>query len=151
QGDVLADATKEFIRTGDDRILAKTHVLELSPRRLPRIAAFDPPDWTADHPEVRNGLFRAWQETAVQARAQAILRSKGEIDFGVQVRLARVLTNVLTAVSTLVQGRRIPFGKVKALVDVWHPEHFAVFNQAKGGLPSETAGDFEFLHSLRRP
>ena len=151
EGDLLADHAKEFIRTGDKRLLEKTHLLELSPFRLPRIAAFDPPDWSTKHRDFLHVLRRAWQETAVQARAQALLRSKGEVDFGVQVRLSRVLTNVLMAASTMVEGRRLPFGKVKALVDVWHPEHFEVYNRASRGLPRETLGDFEFLHALRRP
>ena len=69
----------------------------------------------------------------------------------VQVRLERILTNIFTTVSTQLEGRHLPLAAAQALVDVYHPRHFAEYERRRSLLPPHTVGDFEMLHAMRNP
>jgi hypothetical protein len=149
--DFLADCAQEIVATGDDRILKKIHLLQLSPLQMARYDPLRPPDLGRVHPEVRDQCYRAWQHTKVQSVAEVFQRKQGQTDFEGMARLQRVITNVFTAVSTLVGGKRLSVGDALILIDVGHPDHSRVFRRLARRLPREILADFETLHSFRRP
>jgi hypothetical protein len=149
--DFLADCAQEIVTTGDDRILKKIHLLQLSPLQMARYDPLRPPDLGRVHPEVRDVCYRAWQHTKVQSVAEVFQRKQGQTDFEGMARLQRVITNVFTAVSTLVGGKRLSVGDALILIDVGHPDHGRVFRRLARRLPREILADFETLHSFKRP
>jgi hypothetical protein len=148
--DVLAAFARRIADTKDDRLLKKLHVLELNPAQMARYDLFQPPDLKLNHPEVRAMFLRAWQHTKVQSASEVFLRIKGQTEFGVQVRLQRLLSNVFTCVSTMVDRGHLPVGKALVLLDREHPDHLRVYERLKPFLPREVVADFETLHTFRR-
>lgn len=148
--DVLAKFARRLADTRDDRILKKLHLIELSPGQMARYDLFSPPDLSAIHPEVRALYLRSWQHTKVQSVSEAFLRVKGQSEFGVQVRLQRLLANVFTCVSTMVDRGHLPVARALVLLDREHPDHLREYERLKHRLPGEVVADFETLHGFRR-
>lgn len=148
--DVLASFARRVADTKDERILKKLHLIELNPAQMARYDLFQPPDLKAVHPELRAVYLRAWQHTKVQSVAEAFLRVKGQTEFGIQVRLQRLLTNVFTCVSTMVGRGHLPAGRALVLLDRDHPGHLREYERVKPFLPAEIVSDFETLHTFRR-
>lgn len=148
--DLLAVVAKEIIQTGDNRVLNKIHLIELSPAQMVRYDMFVPPELKYDHPEVRAIYRRSWQHTKVQSASEAVLRIKGQTEFGVQVRLQRLLANIFTCISTMLKDGHLPVSKALVLLDREHPDHFREYERIKPELEREVVADFETLHAFSR-
>jgi hypothetical protein len=150
--DFLADCAREVIETGSKNILKKIHVLELSPFCCARYDPFRFHYPKAVHPELLEAARRSWQHTKVQSVAEIFQRKQGQSDFEGMPRLQRNLTNVLTCVATLVEGRRLSVADALVILDLGHPLHDRAFGRllSAGALPREVAADFETIHAFTR-
>ncbi len=150
--DFLADCAREVVETGNKDILKKIHLVELSPFCCARYDAFRFHYPRPIHPELLEAARRSWQHTKVQGVAEVFQRKQGQTDFEGMPRLQRGLTNVLTAVSTLVEGRRLSAADAELLLDLGHPDHELVYRRlvSSGRLPRPVAADFETIHSFTR-
>jgi hypothetical protein len=149
--DFLSDLAHEVLARGRRSLLKKIHWIELHPQQLPRYDLFQTPDLSAYHPELRDVFYQAWQHTACMSRAEVYQgKSAGETSLEGHPRVERTLMNVFDALSTLVQGRRLPAKKAAALVDPTHPDHEAAYRQVKDRLKRETRSDLEMLRNFTR-
>lgn len=145
--DFLADCAREVIDTGSKRLLHKVHLAELSPFLLARYDPFRFHYPKPIHPELRETVYKSWQHTKVQSHAEVYQRKQGQsMDFEGMPRLQRTFINVFTAVSTLVDQRRLSVGDAQILIDLGHPYHYRVYERLKPHLPREIVADFEVLH-----
>jgi hypothetical protein len=150
--DFLADVAREAVETGNANILKKIHLLELSPFCCARFDPFRFHLPKVVHPELLEAARKSWQHTKVQSVAEVFQRKQGQVDFEGMPRLQRGLTNVLTAVSTLVDGRRLAPADAAMLLDLNHAQHDAVYRRlaSSGRLPREIVADFETIHAFKR-
>lgn len=150
EADFLADCARKIIDTGDRQLLSKLHLIELSPFQL---VHYDPLRFYYSktfHPEMAETIYRSWQHTKVQSYSENYQIKQGQsASFEGMPRVQRVFHNVFTAVTTLVQGKRLSVGNADLLIDVMHPLHHRVFDRIRPKLPREIVADFEWLHQMK--
>jgi hypothetical protein len=148
--DFLADCAREIINTGNRDLLKKIHLVELSPLQLARHDPFRFSYPKPIHPELRETVYRSWQHTKVQSFAEIYQWKQAQsTDFEGMPRLQRNFINVFTAVSTLVNEKRLSIGDAQILVDLGDAQHYPVYARLKHHLPREIVSDFEVLHGFR--
>lgn len=148
--DTLADVAYEYIVTGNRDILKTIHLVELSPFQLARYDPFRF-NWPKQiHPEMWKTVYRAWQHTKVLTHAENLQWKQGQsTTFDGMPRLQRIAVNVFTAVTTLVDGKRLSAGDADILIDLGHPRHFDVYEKIRPRLERRIVADFEVLHHFR--
>src|ERR1043165_3070081 len=112
---ILGYCARMVIDSGNKKIFQRVHYLAPSPFLT---FAYDPFHFFLPkpvRPELIVSARRAWLHARVQRFADVLQRKQGQADFEGMPRLQRVLTNVLTAVGTLVDGRRLPLGDAEIL------------------------------------
>ncbi len=150
--DFLADCAYEIMTTGNRGLLKKIHVVELSPFQLPRYDLFRFMYPKTMHPDFRETAYRAWQHTKVLSVAEIYQMKQGQsTDFEGMPTLQRNFINMFTAVTTLVDKRRLTVADAEILVDIHHPDHGRVYERIQPHLPREIVADFETLHAYRNP
>lgn len=150
--DLMAEDAHEVMATGDRSILKKIHVVELSPFQLVRYDPFRFHYHKAIHPDFRKTVYRAWQHTKVQSVAEIYQWKQGQsTDFEGMPTLQRNFINMFTAVTTMVDDRRLTAADAEILMDIHHPDHHRVFDRLRPHLPREIVADFELLHEYRNP
>ncbi|MBI1313260.1 hypothetical protein GC176_18365 [bacterium] len=148
--DILADVAWQFMHTGDRSLLERIHLVELNPFQMPRYDSFRFRFPENIHPELKHVVYRAWQHTRVQSRAEIYqLKQNQSTDFEGMPNLHRNMINVLTAVSTLANGRRLSLGDAEILIDLYHPDHDRVYQRVLPLLDRNIQSDFEILHEYR--
>lgn len=148
--DVLAFVTRDDMETGTRRLLRRVHVLEPSPFQS---FAYDPFHFHLPrpvHPELLPSVRAAWLHCKVNRVAEILQRNNGQVDFEGMPRLQRVLSDVLYAVGTLVDGRHLPMADAAVLLDVHSDAGQAVYRRVERLLPREVRMDFETLAQMRR-
>lgn len=150
--DILGELAAYVIRTGDKSILKKIHFVELNPYQMVRYDPFHFEYPEGLHPELRHVVYRAWQHTKVQSRAEIYQWKQNQsTDFEGMPNLQRNFINILTAVSTMVEGRRLSQGDMEVLIDLQHPDHDRVYQRVRPLLDRRIQSDFEILHGYRNP
>ncbi len=101
---------------------------------------------------MRTVVYRAWQHAKVQSRAEVYQWKQNQnTDFEGMPNLQRNMINVLTAASTLVDGRRLSQGDADILVDLQHPKHDSVYECVHPLLDRDIQSDFEVLRHYQLP
>ena len=148
--DFLAECAHEIMTTGNRSILKKLHVVELNPFQLVRYDPFQFVYPKPIHPEMRDTVYRSYQNTKVQSVAEIYQWKQGQsTDFAGMPTLQRNFINVFTALTTLVKGKRLSAADADILVDLQHPDHDRVYARVELHLPREIVADFEVLHSYK--
>ncbi len=148
--DFLADSVSQFVDDQDRRIFQKIHVIELSPFQLAR---YDPLRFhypKSYHPELQETIYKSWQHTKVQSFAENYQIKQGQnAGFEGMPRVQRMFQNVFTALSTLVDGKRLSVGNADLMIDIYNPDHHRVYAKIRPLLSREIVADFEILHQMK--
>jgi len=148
--DFLADIARVMMEREDPDLLKKIHFVELSPYQLARYDPFRFQLPKHVHPELRESFYRSWQHTKVLSFAEIYQWKQGQsANFEGMPRLHRIFVNVFTAISTLIDNRRLSIGDAQILVDVYDPNHHLVYERLRPRLGREIVADFEILHSFK--
>ncbi len=148
--DILGHLANRVVATGKKNWLKRVHYLEPSPFRCFKYNPcrfFYPKQF---HQDFLESLKIAWRHAKADRIAEVLQRKQGQSDFEGMPRLQRMLRNVLTAVLTEVQGKRISLADADILLNIHHPLHGRVFGKIARRLPREVVADFEILHGFKR-
>jgi hypothetical protein len=148
--DILGHLANRVVTSGKKDWLRRVHYLEPSPFlcfKYNPSRFFYPKQF---HPELLASVKVAWRHAKADRQAEIFQRKQGQSDFEGMPRLQRMLRNVLTAVLTEAQGKRLSLADADILLNIYHHLHRKVFARLAPSLPREIVADFEVLHSFRR-
>lgn len=148
--DILGHLASRVVSTGKKGFLKRVHYLEPSPFlcfKYNPCRFFYPKKF---HGDFLASLKVAWRHAKADRLAEIFQRKQGQSDFEGMPRLQRMLRNVLNAVLTEVQGKRLSLADADILLNIYHPLHARVYDKLAPKLPREIRADFEVLHSFKR-
>lgn len=151
--DLLAYAGYLRASKREPEIARRIHYLEPS---FERVFSFDPFHFRSSKPireEFAQNAYSAWLRAKADRVAEIFQRKQNQPNFEGMPRLQRVLTDVLIAAGTMVDGDRddrLPLADAMVLLDfskVNREQHLRVFGRIRPYLEPEIARDFERIQS----
>lgn len=151
--DVLAFAAYLKASGRNPAIAEKIHYLEPS---FERTFSFDPFRFnpsTPVSPDFYNNAYTAWLRAKADHIAEIFQRKQNQANFEGMPRLQRVLTDVLVATGTNVNGtpsEHLPLADAMSLLDFSNKErHAKVYDRIRPFLEPEIASDFDRIVSCK--
>lgn len=145
--DCLADIAYHAERTGNDSILRRVILIELSPDCVTSMSIFR---WNPEEQTVVNteAAVRSFFAKRADVIISILFRVMGEPDNQGAPRIKRILRAVLQAVG----AAGLDLVESLTLLDPFAKGHEQVWNacRATGLLPSEVESDLQLIHSLKR-
>lgn len=143
---LLAYIAKRYYETGDASVLERVHVVSPSYDWCPNYQPLLYRDEGIPE-ECRETAFIMWREATVDRFNRSILRTNTAAEKELMRRLKKWLGNVVTPIATpRDSGQQLCPADVFVILNVYDPDHHAVWSKLRDRIPGRVRLDIERLH-----